>query len=184
MNSPAPSTPGVGPGTDPARGEELAPVGLLHNMSARPTTAVAFRGVHRCRALRVGIAEALKEARIRRGNVARLCRHLGVKPGDGETAGRALAAFLHATALDSSLPEVAPALREPDHVALSPTVARVDDLALALAVAAKSSPSVFVKAKSPLVSQIWDRDLIVLLIPESPSTPARPVVAWSTEQER
>lgn len=153
--------------------DELAPVGLLHNMSSRPTTAVQLRGVNRCRALRVGVAEALKAVGVASGDINGLCRCFGLETNDGKPANKALAAFLHATARESSLPAVAPALREPEKAKLSPRAARIDDLALALAVAAKSSRSVFVRSKSPIVSEIWARDLIVLLLPESPSAPSR-----------
>lgn len=168
MNAPAPAV------VTSLQGEELAPVALLHNMSMRPTTAVHRQGNSRCRGLRIGIGEALAKAGIAKGELVALCRHFGLEVGRGADAGKALAAFLDATARASSLPAVAAVLSGDALPTLAPSMARVDDLALALAVASKSSRSVFVRAKTPFVSQLWSHEILVLVMPEpgDAATPA------------
>ena len=116
-------------------GEELAPVGLLHNMSSRPTAALHRNGVHRSRGLRVGVAEALGRVDIAVGDIEALCRHFGL--GNGEPPIKALASLLHATARASSLPAFAALLCGAETPPLHAGMASIDDLALALAVASK-----------------------------------------------
>jgi len=164
VNAPAAEESSGGSRVSP-RPEEITPVGLLHNMSMRPTTAVRHDGVHCCRALAVEVAGALELAGVANGDLGGLCRNFGLEVGESGNPAKILAAFLHATVRQSTLPDVAPVWREPAGVRLATTAACIDDLALALAVASKSSRGVFVRDKSPIVSGIWNRERIILLLP-------------------
>jgi hypothetical protein len=147
--------------------EEHTNAGLLHNMSHRPTACASRKGVHRTRLVRIPIQAVLALHRAQDAGPRTLCARVGVKPKKGQTAEDALSAWAdrHLDAVD--FPRVAAVVpdKTPGAVELRRAPGRL--LAIAIAVATRSTGKVFLREKSPLWSRLHAEASVVLALPET-----------------
>lgn len=147
--------------------EEHAPPGLLHNMSARPTASASRKGVHRTRLVRIPVQSALALHRATDAGPRTLCARVGVKPAKGQSAEEALAAWVDRHLDEVDFPAVAAVLPEKTAGAVEIRRAPARLLAIAIAVATRSTGKVFLREKAPLWSRLHANASVVLALPEA-----------------
>lgn len=145
--------------------EEHSGSGLLHNMSHRPTASASRKGVLCTRLVRIPVASVLALHRAKGASASTLCARLGVKPARGQGAEEALAAWVDARLKDIDFPAVAAVVPEktPGAAELRRAPARL--LAVAIAVATRSTGNVFLREKTPLWSRLHASESVVLALP-------------------
>lgn len=150
-----------------AAAEEHTNAGLLHNMSHRPTACASRRGVHRTRLVRIPVRAVLALHRAQDAGPATLCARVGVKPKKGQSAEDALSAWVDRTLGTVDFPRVAAVVpdKTPGAVELRRAPGRL--LAIAIAVATRSTGKVFLRDKSPLWSRLHASESVVLALPET-----------------
>lgn len=149
-----------------AAAEEHTNAGLLHNMSHRPTACASRKGVHRTRLVRIPVQAALALHRAQDAGPRTLCARVGVKPKKGQSAEDALSAWVDGQLDAVDFPRVAAVVpdKTPGAVEIRRAPARL--LAIAIAVATRSTGKVFLRDKTPLWSRLHANDSVVLALPE------------------